>query len=251
MAFTSNINTLGAGGVNARDDSKLYNTDKEKNLLQPPNEVYYKLAQECIRDRVTVDLYYAVVSPQKSVDLATTSILPTQTGGDLHYICPFDVNKHGEKLHYEIFRALTRTTGTDVQIKARVSQGLTVAEYFGGFSYKEQPDIVLSSIDADKTIGFLIRNDEKLKDNTLAFVQFAMLYTSQYGERRIRVFNQSMQLTKNLNGYFKAADVETLSDFQIRRYASRVATLGPKATKEAIINNLVTLLHTYRQKCAA
>jgi protein transport protein SEC24 len=104
--------------------------------------------------------------------------LPTQTGGDLHYWCPFDANKHGEKLHYEIFRALTRTQGTDVQIKARVSQSLTVAEYFGGFSYKEQPDIILSAIDADKTVGVLIRNDEKLKENSLAFIQFAMLYTT-------------------------------------------------------------------------
>ena len=64
-----------------------------------------------------------------------------------------------------------------MQIKARVSSGLSVAEYFGGFTYKEQADISLASIDADKCIGFLIRNDEKLKDNTLAFVQFAMLYT--------------------------------------------------------------------------
>lgn len=92
----------------------------------------------------------------------------------------------------------------------------------------------------------MIRNDEKLKENSLAFVQFAMLYTTQYGERRIRVFNQSLQLSKNLNGYFKAADVETLADFTIKRYASRVMSVGAKTTKESIINNLVTLLHTYR-----
>jgi len=49
-----------------------------------------------------------------------------------------------------------------------------------------------------------------------------------------------------LNGYFKAADVETLSDFMIRREASRIASRGAKNTKESIINNLVTLLHVYR-----
>jgi hypothetical protein len=49
-----------------------------------------------------------------------------------------------------------------------------------------------------------------------------MLYTNQWGEQRIRVFNQSLQLAKNLNGYFKAADVETLADFSIKRDASRV-----------------------------
>jgi len=78
-----------------------------------------------------------------------------------------------------------------------------------------------------------------------------MLYTTQFGERRIRVFNQSMQLAKNLNGYFKAADVETLSDFMIKREASRVMSRGAKVTKESIVNNLVNLLYTYRSKCAA
>jgi protein transport protein SEC24 len=164
----------------------------------------------------------------------------------MHFMAPFDTNKHGEKLHYEIFRVLTRNTGTEVQIKARVSGGMTVSEYFGGFTFKEQSDISLSSIDPDKSIGFLIRNDEKLKENTLAYVQFAMLYTTLYGERRIRVFNQCLQLAKNLNGYFKAADVETLADFTVKREASRAMQRGPKATKEQIINNLVNLLHAYR-----
>ena len=92
-------------------------------------------------------------------------------------------------MHYDIFRVLTRTQGSDVQIKARVSQGLSVSDYFGGFTMKELPDMTLAAIDCDKSIGFTIKVEEKLKENTLASVQFAMLYTTQYGERRIRVFN--------------------------------------------------------------
>ena len=176
MVFASNISTIGIGALVSRDDVKVYNTDKEKALLAPANEHYIKLAIECVSQRITVDLFYAM-NTYKSIDLTTIAVLPSMTGGDLHVMCPFDVVKHGEKLHYEIFRTLTRTQGTEVQIKARVSSGLSVAEYFGGFTYKEQADISHSSIDADKCIGFLIRNDEKLKDNTLAFVQFAMLYT--------------------------------------------------------------------------
>ena len=250
MVFASSINSLGAGALVARDDPKLYNSDKEKTLLSPVNEHYTKLAEECVSQRIAVDLYFAFNS-YKSIDLTTIAVLPGMTGGDLNYLCPFDVTKHGEKLHYLLFRALTRAQGSDVQIKARVSQGMTVAEYFGGFTFKQTPDLSLASIDADKTIGFMIRTEEKLKENTMAFLQFAILYTNQFGERRIRVFNQSLQIAKNLNAYFKAADVETLSDFLIKRYASRVMSVGAKVTKETIINNLVTLLHIYRQKCAA
>jgi len=96
-----------------------------------------------------------------------TSIAPvaTLTGGDLHLMNPFDVTKHGEKLHYDIFRILTRNQGTEVAIKARTSTGLTVTEYFGGFGFKEAADFELSAIDCDKSIGFSIRNDEKLKED--------------------------------------------------------------------------------------
>ncbi len=65
------------------------------------------------------------------------AVLPSITGGDLHFMAPFDITKQGEKLHYEIFRILTRVSATEVQIKARVSTGMTVVEYFGGFTFKE------------------------------------------------------------------------------------------------------------------
>jgi len=53
------------------------------------------------------------------------------TGGDLYLYPDFDAVKQGEKLYYQLFRNLTRITGTDAMIKIRVSTGLTVEEYFG------------------------------------------------------------------------------------------------------------------------
>ena len=108
MVFASSINSIGVGSLVTRDDTKLYNTDKEKTILQPVNDHYQKLANECVAERITVDLFFAMNS-YKSIDLTTIAVLPGITGGDLHFLCPFDPIKHGEKLHYEIFRILTRT----------------------------------------------------------------------------------------------------------------------------------------------
>jgi len=123
------------------------------------------------------------------VDLASISPIASLTGGDIHLFNPFYATTHGEKLHYEIFRTLTRNQGNEVVIKARTSAGISITEYFGSFSIKETVDFELAAIDADKCIGFTIRNDDKLKENELAGIQFAMLYTTQFGDRRIRVFN--------------------------------------------------------------
>jgi protein transport protein SEC24 len=250
IVFTSSICTTGLGATSSRDDPKLYNSDKEKIILQPATDFYVLLAEDCVKRRISVDMFYCLNNP-KSVDLTTVAPLPTHTGGDLYFYNPFDATKHGERLHNEIFRVLTRTQGNDVAIKARTSTGYSVIEYFGGFGVKETIDFDLASIDSDKFVGFLIRCDEKMKEDSICHVQFAMMYTTFYGEKRIRVFNQCFPMAKNLNAYYKSADCEGLSTFTVKREVSRVMVRGGKGAKESVINNLVNLLHIYRQKCAA
>ena len=42
---------------------------------------------------------------------------------------------------------------------------MSVTEYFGGFGLRESVEFHLSAIDADKTFGFTLRNDEKLSEH--------------------------------------------------------------------------------------
>lgn len=55
-----------------------------------------------------------------------------------------------------------------------------------------------------------------------------------------------MPVAKNLNAYFKSADVEALTEFVVKKELSRQIQKGTKNTREAMINNLVTLLYNYR-----
>ena len=73
-------------------------------------------------------------------------------------------------MYYELFRNVSKATGTDVYIKARCSKGLSVTEYFGGFGALETTEFQLSSIDADKSFGFSLRNDETFAENRQLFI---------------------------------------------------------------------------------
>ena len=44
LVFASNINSIGQGNLVSRDDSKLYNTEKEKIILSPASDHYVKIA---------------------------------------------------------------------------------------------------------------------------------------------------------------------------------------------------------------
>ncbi len=72
-----------------------------------------------------------------SIELPSMSPLIWFTGGDLIFMNPFVAVEHGEKLHYEIFRLLTRTQVFNVNFKARTSIGYHAKEYVGSFGFKE------------------------------------------------------------------------------------------------------------------
>lgn len=55
-------------------------------------------------------------------------------------------------------------------IKARCSKGMSITEYFGGFGLRESVEFQLSAIDADKTFGIALRNDEKIPEDQNVYV---------------------------------------------------------------------------------
>lgn len=58
LVFATNLCSIGYGAVKIRDDPKLYNTNNEKNLVAPENDFYSKLAYECVKQRVCIDLFF-------------------------------------------------------------------------------------------------------------------------------------------------------------------------------------------------
>jgi len=65
-------------------------------MMAPAHEYYKQLAQECLQQRICVDLYIGVGPKITSIDLTTVAPVAGITGGDLHFYQNFDVIKHGE-----------------------------------------------------------------------------------------------------------------------------------------------------------
>ena len=166
VVFNCNRCNDGVGYLKNRLNIQELSTDNERNLFHhsAKHDFYLKLGQQALDDRVSFDMYTASVTAVESIDLASMSKVVQFTGGDLVYYSKFNAQKHGEKLYYDLFRNLTKTYGADVSIKARCSTGLTVTDYFGSFGFKEAVDFKLSSIDADKSFCFSLRNDSKFTE---------------------------------------------------------------------------------------
>ena len=108
----------------------------------------------------------------------------------------------------------------------------------------------MAALDQDKVICVSIRNDTNLASDAPVFAQAAMLHTDMYGERKIRIFNYSWVVSKNLHNYCKSSDVESVAQFRIRNHLTQVTKKGAKSTREKVINDLVTMLSNYRSLCS-
>ncbi len=55
-----------------------------------------------------------------------------------------------------------------------------------------------------------IKHDDKLPENTDVHFQIAVLYTTSFGRRRIRVHTLSLRCTKDLADVYRGADMDAL-----------------------------------------
>ena len=67
-----------------------------------------------------------------------------------------------------------------------MSAGLTVDGYLGAFYSRRSSDINWPALSSDSAVIALLSHDDKLGDEGRAYLQFALLYTTVLGERRIR-----------------------------------------------------------------
>ena len=244
--FVMDIPSIGYGALKPRNQPALYNTDKERSLLLPDEKAtaYSDLAEICAKDKVAVDIFACA---HADIDLASLSPVSTPVGGEVYYYAPFNSAEYGEKLHFDIFRNLTRLTVYDVSIKARCSLGLSIQKYLGGFGDTIESPVQFSVFDSDKTIGFTIKQDSKLKPDTQAYLQFAVLYTTPKGERKIRVINYTLNVTDQLVQVYQGIDMDAVIALEAKQHVQTIMKSSINNARNQLCQTCISVLAHYRK----
>ena len=234
LLFASGLGTLGLLKLQQRDETKLYNTDRERELFIPQYDALYELGRECSGLGITVDYFGCAV--QAYLDVASVYPLVSITGGDLHLYSRYTA-QDAEKLHFALVRTLTRQQVFQVQMRVRVSSGLAVDSYIGHYHRKGATDMEVSILDADKAFAVCFKHEERLKEGVSYYIQAAMLYTNMQGERLIRVFNTALrgcsQVCKSHTALmYSLADVHTIHNVLFKQSIMKLLDDSVKAIRE-------------------
>eukprot|EP00761_Pharyngomonas_kirbyi_P013520 gb/GECH01013549.1/.p1 GENE.gb/GECH01013549.1/~~gb/GECH01013549.1/.p1 ORF type:complete len:878 (+),score=189.28 gb/GECH01013549.1/:1-2634(+) len=247
MIFTSNLPTVGPGSLSNRDDKSLYGSDKEKTIINPAGGLYKETALELNKDLISVDLFSIASS---YCDLATLSCLPKFTGGELHYYPSFNFDRDGTKFMNDITRSVTRETTFESVMRIRCSDGITVPYFFGNFFAKGQDLLALPSVDADKAFGIILAHTDNSLSQQTAVIQSAVLYTSSGGQRRIRVHNLTIPITRQLPHMFKFTDVDATANIISKIGVDTAIEKGIPEARKKIIDYCTKSLRAYRSNVA-
>ncbi|KAG6736404.1 hypothetical protein POTOM_060841 [Populus tomentosa] len=223
-----------------------FSTEAHK-LLQPADKTLKEMAIEFAEYQVCVDVF---ITTQTYVDIASISVIPKTTGGQVYYYYPFSAVSDPAKLYNDLRWNVTRPQGFEAVMRVRCSQGIQIQEYHGNFCKRIPTDIDLAVIDCDKTIMVTLKHDDKLQDGTECAFQCALLYTTVYGQRRIRVANLSLPCTNNLSNLFRLADLDSQFVCFLKQAANEIPSNPSLVVQEQVTNFCINILLSYRKFCA-
>ncbi|XP_021730205.1 protein transport protein Sec24-like At4g32640 [Chenopodium quinoa] len=251
LVFQSVLPSLGISALSVREAEGRANAlagDKEAHkLLQPADKTLREMALELAEYQVCVDVF---LTTQSYMDIVSISVVPRTTGGQVYYYYPFSSLSDTAKLYNDLRWNVSRPQGFEAVMRVRCSQGLQVQEYTGNFCKRIPTDVDLPAIDCDKTITVTLKHDDKLQDGAECAFQCAILYTTVYGQRRIRVMNLSLSCTSALPNLFRSADLDAQFTCFLKQAGNEIPTLPLSQVREHATNHCVNILHSYRKFCS-
>ncbi|GAB4822012.1 hypothetical protein N2152v2_009058 [Parachlorella kessleri] len=255
-AFISSLPRRGVLSLRQRDLGRPPTDRDNMESLLPENKDFQALALDAAEHQVCVDAFFLT---QGYVDVATFSVLTTTTCGSLYHYSPFEAAVDSDAFHndlrWNVIRpqasCLLAGKGLEAVGRLRASQGLTVDKYIGPYYKRTLTDLNFPAISSDHCVAAKLVHEDKLPESGEIYLQFALLYTTTGGERRIRLHTLALPITHSLGTTFRGADLDTYMAYMAKKVASQIPGHALGACKEAITKSATDALHAYRKQCAS
>ena len=219
MIFTPNPCQNGFGCCIPREKINNKENERIKELFYlPQHELFTPIAEEANLNRTVVDQF---VFMNNNYDLATMGQISNLTGGHVFYY-PYSLeqnamNSNYEKMHYDITRIISRPNYYDVKFMIRFTLGLDCSEILGSFNKFLGEAFQLGGCDPDFSYFYNLRMNENFKNDQKIDFQIVCLYNDNFGQRYLRIFNSTYNMTEDIAKIFSTCDVDAMTKAMIMK----------------------------------
>ncbi|CAG8709270.1 14480_t:CDS:10, partial [Acaulospora morrowiae] len=244
VAILSSLPNNNPGALKPREDPKALGTAKESSLLQSADPFYKKFAVDCSRSQVCVDMF--LLGSQYS-DVATLSCCPRYTGGNTYFYPAFNAGRSEDALKFahEFAEFLASPIALEAVMRVRASKGIRMTSFHGNFFVRQTDLLALPNVPRDHSYTIEVSIEENITTPTVCF-QTALLHTTCFGERRIRVLTLALPVTNNLNELFASADQLAITTLLANKAVERSLSSKLEDARDALSNKMVDILGAYK-----
>ncbi|GBE83838.1 Protein transport protein [Sparassis crispa] len=249
MVLTSSLPTLGAGALKNREDPKILGTSKESGLLQAASPFYKTFAIECSRAQVSVDMFLFSAAYQ---DVATLACLPHYTSGQTYFYPAFNASRPEDavKFAHEFGEVLAMPIMLEAVMRVRASKNLRMSSFHGNFFVRSTDLLAMPAVPQDQSYAIEVQIEDTITAPFVVF-QTAVLHTTCYGERRIRVITLGLPTTNNLSDVFASADQVALATLLANKAVERSLTHKLEDARDALMAKMVDILTAFKANMTA
>lgn len=125
-----------------------------------------------------------------------------------------------------------------------------MSEFHGNFFVRSTDLLAMPSVPVDQSYAIEVQIEETITAPFVVF-QTAVLHTTCFGERRIRVVNLALPTTSNMSEIYSSADEVALATLFADKAVERTVSHKLEDARDAITNKLVDILTTYKNTMTA
>ncbi|CAL1699435.1 unnamed protein product [Somion occarium] len=249
MVLTASLPSIGVGALKNREDPKVLGTPKESGLLQAASPFYKTFAIECSRAQVSVDMF--LFSPGYQ-DVATLACLPHYTAGQTFFYPAFNASRTEDaiKFAHEFGKVLAMPIMLEAVMRVRASKNLRMSSFHGNFFVRSTDLLAMPAVPQDLSYAIEVQIEDTITAPFVVF-QTAVLHTTCYGERRIRVVTTALPTTSNLSEVFASADQVAIATLLANKAVERSITHRLEDSRDALFNKMVEVLTAYKASMTA
>ncbi|KAG8720549.1 COPII subunit [Ceratobasidium sp. 394] len=249
IVLSSSLPTLGEGALKPREDPKLLGTAKESSLLQPASSFYKTFSIDCSRANISVDMFLFSGS---YTDIASLSCLPHYTSGQTYFYPAFNASRPEDALKFahEFGEVIGSPIGLEGLVRIRASRGLRMAQFHGNFFVRSTDLLAFPAIPIDQSYAVEVQIEENLT-TPYVVMQAGILYTTSFGERRVRVITLAVPTTSNASELYASADQVAIVTYLANKAVERSLSSKLDDARDAVTNKLVDILGTYKSTMTA
>uniref|UniRef100_A0A0X3PGR2 Protein transport protein Sec24B n=2 Tax=Schistocephalus solidus TaxID=70667 RepID=A0A0X3PGR2_SCHSO len=152
-----------------------------------------------------------------------------------------------ESLRRDLIRYLTRRIGFEAVLRIRCTRGLNIQNFYGCFFVRSVDLLSLPNVNPDAGYAMQLEMTESLEEFKYVVLQAALLYTSAFGDRRIRVHTLCLPVTESPEAVFNYSDQTAIACLITKMAVERTISAGLSNSREALSTVISDILMAYQR----